>query len=181
MGESVTKGKKIRKESGFPFWIREVFFLERDFFFLCKETQKWRKRGDFPPIDLGGSLGKANIYTWEMKKKAGGFFDCQGWKGAQEWEKGDYSQGSAKYASCSFYFLFFILVFPFTFHSRFYGCFREVILADWSGHWGPLICFVESKFPSSLLCYDCVLDFSDFFIINSWNRDLCLNFNVCGI
>ena len=31
-------------------------------------------------------------------------------------------------------FLFFILVFPFTFHSRFSGCFREVILADWSGH-----------------------------------------------
>ena len=31
-------------------------------------------------------------------------------------------------------FLFFILVFPFTFHSRFFGCFREVILVDWSGH-----------------------------------------------
>ena len=30
-------------------------------------------------------------------------------------------------------FLIF-LVFPFTFHSRFSGCFQEVILADWSGY-----------------------------------------------
>ena len=30
-------------------------------------------------------------------------------------------------------FLIF-LVFPFTFHSRFSSCFREVILVDWSGH-----------------------------------------------
>ena len=30
-------------------------------------------------------------------------------------------------------FLIFLVV-PFTFHFRFSGCFREVILADWSGY-----------------------------------------------
>ena len=32
------------------------------------------------------------------------------------------------------FIFYFILVFPFTFHSRFSGCFQEVILADWGGH-----------------------------------------------
>ena len=47
MGESVTKGKKIRKESGFPFWIREVFFLEGDFFFFVKRHKNEEKEGIF--------------------------------------------------------------------------------------------------------------------------------------
>ena len=57
-------------------------------------------------------------------------------------EEGDCSQGSARYASCYFYYYFGI---PVYIHLRFSGCFREVILADWSGHWGPLYlrCWIE--------------------------------------
>ena len=42
----------------------------------------------------------------EEREKGEDYFDCEGWKGAEEQEKGDCSQESTRYASCSF-FLFF--------------------------------------------------------------------------
>ena len=47
-------------------------------------------------------------------------------------EEGDCSQGSARYASC-FLFIYYFGI-PVYIHLRFSGCFREVVLADWSGH-----------------------------------------------
>ena len=38
-------------------------------------------------------------------------FDCEGWKGAEEQEKGEGSQESARYASCSFFDFFCIPVY----------------------------------------------------------------------
>ena len=46
-------------------------------------------------------------------------------------EEGDCSQGSARYASCYFFYYFGI---PVYIHLRFSGCFQEAVLADWSGH-----------------------------------------------
>ena len=143
MGESVIKGKKIRKESrlkneGMRGFSSNIF---RGFFGLW-----W------------GGL----TYIHERRKgEERDSFDCEGWKGVEEQEKGRLQPGICQVRSLFFFLIF--LVFPFTFHSRFFSCFRDVILADWSGYWGPLIYVVESKFPSSLLCYDCILDFLDSF------------------
>ena len=55
MGKSVTKGKKLRKESGFPFWITKVF-LEGDFFIVFVERHKKEKRRGFSSNIFGGVL-----------------------------------------------------------------------------------------------------------------------------
>ena len=48
MGELVTKGKKIIKESRFLFFgPKKIFFWREIFYYLCRETQKGRKEGIF--------------------------------------------------------------------------------------------------------------------------------------
>ena len=58
----------------------------------------------------------------------------KGGKGAQERKREIAAKVCPGMLLVLFLFIFIILVFTFTFHSRFSGCFREVILADWSGH-----------------------------------------------
>ena len=85
MGESVIKGKKIRKESR-----------------LQKEGIKGFSSSRFRVFFWEGW----HIYVREEREKRVDSFDCEEWKGAEEQENGDCNQESAKYASCSF-FLFF--------------------------------------------------------------------------
>ena len=139
MGESVIKGKKIRKES---------------------RLQKEGMRG-FSSSRFGGFSGEDWYIYVREEREEGILLIVRGGK-VQKSRKNEIVARNLPGTLLVLFFLFF-LVFPFTFHSRFSGCFREVILVDWSGHWGPLIYVVESKFPSSLLCYDCVLDFLDSF------------------
>ena len=61
MGESITKEKK-RKESGFPFWIREVF-LEGDFFIVFVEKHKKEEKRGFSSSRFRGFFWKVDIYT----------------------------------------------------------------------------------------------------------------------
>ena len=96
----------------------------------------------------------------EEREKGEDSFDCEGWKGAEEQEKGDCIQESARYASCSFFLFFWYSYLHSTLDSL--AVFEKLFLLI-GVDIEPLIYVVESKFPSSLLCYDCILDFLDSF------------------
>ena len=92
----------------------------------------------------------------------------KGGKGAQEQKREIAARvlpGTLLVLFYLFIYLFIILVFSFTFTLDSLAVFEKLFLligVDIEGHF---ICIVESKFPSSLLCYDCVLDLSDFLFI----------------
>ena len=97
MGESVIKGKKIRKE------IR---------------LQKEGMRG-FSSSRFGGFFwGRLTyIYVREESERHEDSFDYEGWTSRKR-------EIAARNLPGTLLVLFFIfLVFPFTFHSRFFGCF----------------------------------------------------------
>ena len=99
------------------------------------------------------------------EEKEGGFFDCQRWKGAQEWKR----EIAARVLPGTLLVLFYLFVLLF-WYSRLHSTldslaifekFFLLIGVDIEGH---LFALLNRNFPSSLLCYDCVLDFSDFFL-----------------
>ena len=176
------KREENKKGKWISFFGSEKFSFQREIFFIIfVERHKRKKKEGILLQQIWGVLWRRLIYIRE-RGKGGRILWLSKVERCTRVEEGDCSQGSTRYASCSFLFIcFIILVFPFTFHSGFFGCFWEVVLADWSGHWGPLICVVESKFSFKLALLRLCSWFLWFFFINSWNRDLRLNFNVCGI
>ena len=122
------------------------------------------------------------IYRWEKRgKEEGGSNKGLGRKKGGEVHKSRRGRLQPRFYQVRFLLYFFIiLAFPFTFTWDSLAVFEKLFLligVDIEGHLFALLnriflqtCSVMIVFLISLILF-----------INSWNRDLCLNFNVCGI
>ena len=180
MGESVIKGKKTRKESRLQKEGMRGFSSSRFGVFLWGRLtyiRERRKREAFWFSERKRNKRKESRFKKEEKNKKEREILGKRWRGAQE-QGGEIA---AKVLSGTLPVIFIIiLVFPFTFTWDSLAVFEKLFLLigmDIEGHLFALLnrnflqtCSIMIVFLISLILF-----------INSWNRDLWLNFNVCGI